>query len=74
MHFNKCNTNSKRQGHRNHSQSGLSKLCLEKLIKGKRRIGKQAKQWNDNIKEWSRHNLTALNRTILDYNLNHVAR
>ena len=56
-------------GHIKRSQSGLSKLCLEGLVEGKRSRGRQPKRWRDNIYEWSGLTLPTLNRTVLNRNL-----
>ena len=40
-------------GHIKRSTAGLSKLCLEGLIQGKRNRGKPKLRWRDNIIEWS---------------------
>ena len=56
-------------GHIKRSQIGLSKLCLEGLVEGKRSRGRQPKRWRDNVYEWSGLDLTTLNRTTQDGNL-----
>ena len=33
--------------------SGLVKTILQGTVKGKRKIGRQKKRWEDNIKEWT---------------------
>lgn len=40
-------------GHIKRSQFGLSQLCLEGIVKGKRSRGRQHKRWRDNTYEWS---------------------
>ena len=55
-------------GHIKRSQIGLSKLCLEGLVEGKRSRGRQPKRWRDNIYEWSGLDLPTLNRTTQNGN------
>ena len=33
--------------------SGLAKIILQGIVKGKRKRGRQKKRWEDNIKEWT---------------------
>ena len=40
-------------GHVKRSSSGLSKVCFEGLVEGKRNRGKPKQRWRDNILEWS---------------------
>ena len=44
-------------GHTKRSESGLSKLCLEGMVEGKRNRGRQPKRWRDNIYAWSKLNI-----------------
>ena len=48
-------------GHTKRSESGLSKLCLEGMVEGKRNRGRQPKRWRDNIYAWSKLNIKELN-------------
>ena len=56
-------------GHIKRSQSGLSKICLEGMINGKRSRGRQRKRCRDNVYEWSSLNLSALNEITQNRNL-----
>ena len=46
------------------AESGLSKLCLEGKVEGKRNRGRQPKRWCGNIYDWSQLDLTDLNAAI----------
>ena len=35
------------------SSSGLAKTILQGTVKGERRLGRQRKRWEDNIREWT---------------------
>ena len=48
---------------------GVSKICLEGMINGKRNRGRPNKRWRDNIKEWIEINITALNTLVKDREL-----
>ena len=39
-------------GHDSRS-SGLAKIILQGTVKGGRRLGRQRKRWEDNIREWT---------------------
>ena len=56
-------------GHIKRSESGLSTLCLEGMVEGKRNRRKQPKRWYDNIYAWSQPNLTVLNAATKNRNL-----
>ena len=64
-------------GHIKRSQSGLSKICLEGMISGKRSRGRLRKRWHDNVYEWSSLNLSALTKVTQNRNfwrqLTHVS-
>ena len=49
-------------GHIKRSMSGLSKICIEGMISGKRSTGRQNRRWRDNVYEWSRLHLSPLNK------------
>ena len=54
-------------GHIKRSTAGLSKLCLEGLIQGKRNRGKPKLRWRDNIIEWSpTQSWSTLNHLTID--------
>ena len=53
-------------GHTKRSKNGLSKLCLEGMIEGKRNRGRQRKRWCDNIHQWSRLDINELNSATID--------
>ena len=44
----------------------LSKTILQGSVEGKRRRGRPRKSWNDNIREWTGHNLVTLLRLTED--------
>ena len=44
-------------------RSGLSKICLEGAVEGKRNKGRPKKRWRDNISTWSQLDLAELNVT-----------
>ena len=48
----KCKT-LKLYGHIKRSTTGVSKICLEGMIEGKRNRGKPRTRWRDNILSWS---------------------
>ena len=56
-------------GHVKRSEVGLSRLCLEGMIEGKRNRGRPPKRWRDNVYAWSQMNLPNLNTTTKDRNL-----
>ena len=49
-------------GHVKRSQKGLSKICVEGLIRGKRKRGRPPRRWRDNVLKWSGLNLNELNK------------
>ena len=54
-------------GHIKRSSVGLSKLCLEGMIQGKRSRGRPKRRWRDNIFEWTpAENWTSINQLSLD--------
>ena len=53
-------------GHIKRSEVGLSKICLEGNVEGKRNKGRPKKQWRDNISTWSQLDLAKLNVTSRD--------
>ena len=48
-------------GHVKRSKAGLSNICLEGIMEGKRKQGRPHKRWHDNIYTWSQLNLNQLN-------------
>ena len=48
-------------GHIKRSSTGLSRLCLEGMIEGKRNRGRPHKRWIDNIHEWTDMGVDVLN-------------
>ena len=56
-------------GHIKRSESGLSKLCLEGMVEGKRNKGRQLKRWCENIYASSQLDLTDLNAATKNRNL-----
>ena len=56
-------------GHTKRCTQGVSKICLEGMIEGRRSRGKQPKRWRDNIIHWTGGNLTSLNTAVKDRNL-----
>ena len=48
-------------GHTKRTINGISKICMEGKVKGKRKRGRQPKRWRDNIYEWTGMNLMELN-------------
>ena len=56
-------------GHIKRSQIGLTKLCLEGLVEGKRSRGRQLKRSRDNIYEGSKLDLPTLNKITQNRNL-----
>ena len=56
-------------GHTKRSTQGVSKICLEGMIEGRRSRGRQPKRWRDNISHWTGRNLMSLNTTVKDRNL-----
>ncbi len=56
-------------GHIKRSKLGLSKICLEGKIQGKRSVGKPRQRWLDNVKKWSGLTTKKLNTATLDRNL-----
>ena len=55
-------------GHVKRSKTGLSKICLEGIVKGKRKQGRPHKRWRDNVYTWSQLNLNQLNLITKDRN------
>ena len=53
-------------GHIKRSEVGLSKICLEGIVEGKRNKGRPKKRWQYNILTWSQLDLTELNVTSRD--------
>ena len=54
-------------GHIKRSSVGLSKLCFEGMVQGKRSRGKPKKRWRDNILPWSNtQNWFSINQLALD--------
>ena len=54
-------------GHIKRSSVGLSKLCLEGMMEGKRSRGRPKRRWRDNILEWtSSENWASINQLSLD--------
>ena len=56
-------------GHIKRSKKGLSKICLEGMITGKRSKGSQRKRWHDNIYDWAELDLDSLNQATQDREL-----
>ena len=56
-------------GHIKCSQSGFSKIALERMVEGRRSRGRQRKRWRDNVLEWSGFTLRELNTTTQDRDL-----
>ena len=56
-------------GHTKRCTQGVSKICLEGMIEGKRSRGKQPKRWRDNISLWTGRNLMSLNTVVKDRKL-----
>ena len=53
-------------GHIKRSEVGLSKVCLEGMISGKRSRDAQHKRWKDNIFDWTDLDLNSLNKATQD--------
>ena len=54
-------------GHVKRSTSGLSKLCFEGMVQGKRSRGKPKQRWRENIPSWSGiHTWDSINQATLD--------
>ena len=54
-------------GHVKRSTTGLSKLCFEGMIQGKRSRGRPKQRWRDNIPSWSGiHTWDSINHNALD--------
>ena len=54
-------------GHIKRSSVGLSKLCFEGMVQGKRSRGKPKRRWRDNILPWSNiQNWSSINQLVLD--------
>ena len=54
-------------GHVKRSSVGLSKLCFEGMVEGKRSRGKPRQRWRDNISSWSKtDDWGSINRFALD--------
>ena len=65
-------------GHVKRSSSGLSKLCLEGMVQGKRSRGRPRHRWRENIPSWSGiQTWDSINQAALDRakwkNLSHVS-
>ena len=56
-------------GHTKRSTQGVSRICLEGMIEGRRSRGRQPKRWRDNISLWTGRNLMSLNTAVKDRNL-----
>ena len=48
---------------------GVSKICFERMIEGKRSRGKQSNRWRDKISLWTGRNLMSLNTVVKDRKL-----
>ena len=48
-------------GHIKRSQKGLSRVCIEGLVPGKRSRGRPPTRWFDNVKKWSGLSIDKLN-------------
>ena len=46
------------------SSSGLAKTILQGTVKGERRLGRQRKRWEDNIREWTGLEFTKSQRAV----------
>ena len=55
-------------GHFKPSKTGLSKICLEGTVEGKRKQERPHKRWRDNVYTWSLRNLNQLNLINKDRN------
>ena len=54
-------------GHVKRSTSGLSKLCFEGMVQGKRSRGRPKQRWRENIPSWSKiHTWDSINQATLD--------
>ena len=54
-------------GHVKRSSLGLSKLCFEGMVQGKRSRGKPKQRWRNNILQWTNlNNWNSINRLALD--------
>ncbi len=47
-------------------KDGLSKICLEGMVEGKRNRGRTHKRWRDNVYLWSNLHLNQLNTSTQD--------
>ena len=56
-------------GHTKRPTQGVSRICLEGMIEGRRSRGRQPKRWRDNISHWTGRNLMSLNTAVKDRNL-----
>ena len=56
-------------GHSKICTQGVSKICQEGLIEGRRSRGKQPKRWRDNVSHWTGRNLMLLNTAVKDRDL-----
>lgn len=50
-------------GHTKRTTTGVSKICTEGKVNGKRKRGRQPKRWLDNIFKWTGLTLTTLNKS-----------
>jgi len=55
-------------GHVKRSKAGLSNICLEGIMEGKRKQGRPHKRWCYNVYTWSQLNLNQLNLITKDRN------
>ena len=54
-------------GHVKRSTLGLSKLCFEGMVQGKRSRGRPRHRWRENIPSWSGiHTWDSINQAVLD--------
>ena len=53
-------------GHTKCSTQGVSRICLEGMIEGRRSRGRQPKRWRGNISLWTGRNLMSLNTAVKD--------
>ena len=53
-------------GHIKRSEIGLSQICLEGIVEGKRSKGRPKNRWRDNISTWTQLDLAELNVTSKD--------
>ena len=56
-------------GHVKRSEVGLSRICLEGMVEGKRKRGRPPRRWRDNVYKWSKMDLPNLNAATKDRDL-----